>query len=686
MPRLLRDLLRPLGRWAQVGVTVGVVALTLVAMFSAATLFVAHRTLEAVPELPDPEVDVSEIEDLNAAIQRSTSQPSVLLDKHGRVFGSFAPAETYIPLAPGEVPEVVELVLTAAEDEGFRDHAGFDPAAIARALARNASSGEIEQGGSTITQQLAKNLFTEGDEDLDRKLVELQIAIDLEAHFTKDEILAAYVNSVFLGSGAYGFEAASREYFRKPAAELTLSEAALLVGTLPAPTERDPRDHPGAAERARRSVLERVAETGSASEDDVDRALASPPEVLPPAPTNDQFPYYVDYVRRYLLERKQVDPDLLYSGGLRIETALDPELQFVGRLAVAKHLPDGGPDGALAVVDVNTGFVHALVGGRSFDDAQVNLALGRQGGGTGRQAGSAFKPFVLATALEQGYSPHQTITAPEQYLPTTVDDPEPVHNFTNRGYGQIGLVDATVRSVNTAYVSLTEVVGAGAVRDTAARLGIEDLPAHVGPSIGIGAYETSPLDMATAYAGFAAGGVRVESGPIRRLLTPTGDVLDDFTPRAPAERPRAIEESTARWVNKILEQNVVRGTATRAQLPTAAAAKTGTSNDYRNAWLAGHTPTLAAAVWVGFPDTNRPMRDVAGWSRVTGGSIPSLIWKDVMAFAHRDLPPVPFPGAPEVPEATKPLPGETLTPDGADGTQRGADRVVDEDAPHRAPE
>ena len=671
MRSFLRDALRPLGRWARLLVTVGVVGLLLVAMFSASTLFVAHKGLEAAPTLPEPEVDVSEIDDLTAAVERSASRASVLLDMHGQVYGRFAPEETYIPLAVGEVPPIVETVITAAEDQNFREHAGFDPAAIARAFARNASSGEIEQGGSTITQQLAKNLFTGNDDSLERKLEELQIAVDIEDEFTKDEILTAYANSVFLGNGAYGFEAAAREYFRKPAAELTLSEAALLVGVLPAPTTRDPRDHPEEAEEARRLVLDRVAESGAATQEEVDAAIAAPPEVLPPAPTNEQFPYFIDYVRRYLLEEKDVDPELLYSGGLRIETTLDPELQAAGRWAVAAHLPDGGPDAALAVVDVHSGAVRSVIGGRAFDDAQVNLALGKDGSGSGRQAGSSFKPFVLATALEQGFVAQQSIHAPEQYLPTTVDDPKPVHNFTNRGYGQIGLVDATVQSINTAYVSLTEVVGARPVRDTATLLGIRHLPEHVGPSIGIGAYETSPLDMATAYAGFASDGLRVFSGPVRRLLAPDGEVVADFTPPLPPDRPQVISSATARTINKILEENMQRGTATRGQIGVPAAAKTGTSNDYRNAWLAGHSPTLAAAVWVGHPNSNIPMRNVAGFSRVTGGSLPSLIWRDVMAFAHRDSPPIPFADPPPAPAPTKPLPGEVEA--FAAGLERGGE-------------
>ena len=650
MRSLLRDLVRPLGGWTKLVVTVGMVGALLVATLSATTLFVAHQTLEATPELPDPGVDVSEIEDLTAAVQRTASRASVLLDRNGEVFDRFNPAETYIPYEVGEVPEIVETVLTAAEDENFREHAGFDAAAIARAFARNASSGSIEQGGSTITQQLAKNLFTGDDSSLERKLQELQVAIDLEEEFSKDEILAAYTNSVFLGENAYGFEAASQEYYRKPSAELTLAEAALLVAVIPAPTTRNPRSNPSAALAAYVTVLDQVAEAGGASQAAVDEAKANPPKVYPPRPRHEGFPYFSDYVRRFLLEEKRFDPELLYEGGLRIHSALDPGLQAASSFAVAAHVPDeSGAEAALAIVDVATGLVPAIVGGRQFDAAQVNLALGKDGGGTGRQAGSSFKPFVLAAALERAVHPLRLVDAPQTYLPTTVLDPKPVHNFVDRGYGAVPIQEATIQSINTAFVQLTELIGAQQVRDLAVRMGIRHLPEHVGPSVAIGAYETSPLDMARAYAGFAQDGLRVDPSPVTRIEGPDGEVIADFTPPPPAERPRVVTEGTARWVNHILEQNMQRGTATRAQIGRPAAAKTGTANDHTNAWLVGHTPSYAAAVWVGYPDANIPMYDLAGFSRVTGGSIPALIWRDVMTAAHHDIPPAPFPAPPILP-------------------------------------
>ena len=643
MSPLLRDLLRPLRRLALVSLTIGVVGAVLVALLSSTTLLMAHAAIQAAPKLPDPGVDVSKIDDLSAAVNRNTSQSSVVLDANGKVIGRFAPEELYLPFDVGEVPDVVRDTLVASEDADFYHHGGFDPKAIVRAAIANARSGHIEQGGSTITQQLAKNLFTGNDDSIQRKLQELQVAVALEKRFSKAEILTAYANSVFLGNGAFGFEAASRTYFHKPAKDLSLSEAALLVGVLPAPTVRDPRAHPDAAETARREVLRKVAAAGTRPQAEVDAAMDQVPKVLPKKPQIENWPYYMDYVRRYLLDTKHVDPKLLYGGGLEIQTALVPEIQYAARLAVANRLPDpAGPDAALAVVDVHTGLVTALVGGRSFDNAQVNLALGRAGGGTGRQAGSSFKPFVLATAFQQGYVPQQRIPAPKQYIPTTVDDPKPVENFSHHGYGNVTLIQATIHSINTAFVGLTEAVGAGAVRNTATALGVTGLPEHVGPSIGIGAYETSPLDMATAYAGFANDGHRVESGPVTRLIGPDGKVVADYTPRAPEDGPQAVSVQTARQVTAILQENVRRGTATRAQFGRPAAAKTGTSDQYANAWLVGYTPDFATAVWVGHPEGNVPMHDVAGFSRVTGGSIPALIWHDVMAFAHRDLPVADF--------------------------------------------
>ncbi len=655
---VLRELWRSFARLSGFALTTVVVTIALVATFSGALLYAGHTLREAKPDLPEPSVDVASIDDLGAAVARDASRSSIVLDAAGGVIGRFNPQEFHRPFAVGEVPEVVETVLLAAEDDTFREHHGFDPRSIARAFAANVASGDIEQGGSTITQQLAKNLFTGSDDSLDRKLEELQVAIDLEQQFTKDEILTAYANEVFLGNGLFGFESAAHSYFDKPATELTLSEAALLVGILPAPTARDPRANPEAAEAARRSVLERVQATGRATEAEVTWALAAVPEVRPEDPAVENWPYYLDYVRRFLLEDGRVSAEALYGGGLTIETGLVPEQQYAAVTTVGRHLPEGiGPDGAVAVVDVRTGFVTALVGGRSFDDEQVNLALGALGGGSGRQAGSSFKPFVLAAALEQGYQPSQTIEAPAEYLPSTVDDPKPVRNFSNRGHGTLSLVEATVQSVNTSFVSLTEVVGAEAVRDVASRLGVDDLPEFVGPSVGIGAYETSPLAMATAYAGFAADGRRVETSPVGRVLGPDGSVVADFTPATGDQREQVLDPQVARSVNAVLAENVRRGTATRTQIGRPSAAKTGTSDEYANAWLVGHTPQYAAAVWVGDPSGNVPMRDVAGYARVTGGSIPALIWHDVMAFVHEGLPIEGFLPPEPADEPTRPLPG-----------------------------
>jgi penicillin-binding protein 1A len=609
------------------------------ALFGALALVAGAVVVHAAPKV---ELGVEDPEPLAEAAARPLSQPSVVVDAAGHEIASFRPEQLHVSIEPDAVPHNVQVAVVAAEDRDFFRHHGFDLKAIARAAVADLRHDEVVQGGSTITQQLVKNLYTNKARTLRRKLDELATARDLEAKYSKREILAAYLNTVYFGEGAVGIEAAARTYFHKPSSRLTLGEAALLAGLIPAPSVYDPRRNPPTAEARRQVVLDRVARAGTASAADVERAREEHPHVFPPAAATATHPYFVDYVRRWLVNVAHLDPQLITGGGLRIETTLDPKAQEAAEHAIDAHLPDrAGPTGAAVVIDPGTGFVRALVGGRNWERSKVNLALGRLGGGSGRQPGSSFKAFVLAKAYESGMKPSDVIPAPRTYTPEGYSTP--VGNYEGQGYGSMSLLDATKHSVNTAYVQLTEKLGPMAVRELAARLGIEGLPAWVGPSIGIGAYETSPLEMATAYGAFASDGLKVDPTPVVRVIDAHGKVLVDR--RTPAPRPRVLDANVAHLVDATLRQVIESGTGTAADIGRPAAGKTGTSDQLQNAWFVGYTPQLVTAVWVGYPQGNVPMTDVPGVGHVTGGSIPARIWRDVMLAALDGVPPADFPPA-----------------------------------------
>jgi penicillin-binding protein 1A len=624
------------------------VALAISTVFAAASFVGAVAVERTLPDLPAG-VDVADIEDLGSAIELDRSRPSVVMAADGTVIGRFKAPSTHIRLRSGPLPDAVVKTVLAAEDAGFWDHGGYEPSAIARAFVANLGADRIAQGGSTITQQVAKLLFTGGRRTLERKLEELRTAIDLEANFSKHEILRTYLDSVYLGGGAFGVEAAAATYFRRPAEDLTLAQAALIAGIIPAPTDLDPRVDPQAAEARRQHVLDRLEELGWYGDTELEQAREDRPPIHPPKPAIERYPYFLDYVRRYLLDVAGIEPAVIYGGGLTIRTTLQPAFQEAALEAVHRHLPSAdGPTAAVAVIDNHTGGVVALTGGRDFERSAVNLALGRLGGGSGRQVGSAFKPFVLAAALEEGHSLLDKVEAPRAYLPRTVPDPKPVHNYNDRGYGNLTLLDATRRSVNTAFMSVIESIGTPQVAELAERAGVRSLPPadRIGPSLAIGAYESSPLEMAGAYATFATGGLRVHPTPI---ATRRGGGIPELAELPMGLGSRVMERDTALLVTEALQGVVEAGTATRARLDRPVAAKTGTTNDYADAWLVGYTPQVTAAVWVGHSAGKVPMRNVAGVRAVTGGSVPASIWRAVMAAVHHARPPAQFPAAPERP-------------------------------------
>jgi membrane peptidoglycan carboxypeptidase len=605
---------------------------------------------------------------------------SVVFDKDGQEIARFHEHDRYVPVAPGDLPDHLLEATVAAEDARFYAHEGIDVRGVLRALLADLQAGSVEQGGSTITQQYVKNAFTGADRTIARKLREAVLARRLEDELGKDAILHRYLSTIYFGNGAHGVGAAASVYFGKPVGALSVSESAVLVGLIPAPSRYDPRVSPEAAERKRVLVLDRMLEHGYLGPDEHARAVAArlwasggtPPPgatvVRPPERADDRHPYFVDYLRRYLEAR--VGAEALRRGGLEIHTTLDEGVQAAAERAVAEAVAGVPPplDMALAAVEPRTGFVRALVGGRDFDapGGQVNLALGRcpdpsegadvrarcwdegvvvDGGGTGRQPGSSWKPFVLAAALEHGFRPTATYRAPASFRAPGCGDGEEcvIENFGRRGYGRQTLQSATVRSINTVFAQVIGDVGVKAVGEMAKRLGISTAwvaeGRRHGVSYALGVQEVAPLEMASAYGVFAARGLRAPPTPVLLVRGGDGEILHDNRRRTPE---RVVSRSVAVAVTNVLEEVVERGTGRRAALDRPAAGKTGTSQAFRDAWFVGYTPQLSAAVWMGNRERAASLTGVAGHAVVTGGSIPAETWSRFIQVALEGRPALSF--------------------------------------------
>ena len=548
-------------------------------------------------------------------------QTAFVFDREGRLIARVTAEErrTVVPLR--RIPEHVRQAFLAAEDERFYHHIGVDPIAIMRALWEDLTGGRF-QGGSTITQQLVRNTsdpYVGKERTLWRKIREAVMAIRMERRFSKDEILEMYLNQIYFGEGAYGVQSASREFFGTHVWNLHLAQAATLAGSVAAPSRYNPRANPEAAVDRRDWVLGRMATLGHIEADEAEIAKAEPLDVVPQQPQVSKAAYFVDYLTRDV--RRRLGANVLYRGGLQVESTLDLEMQRAAERAIAGVLNQpGDPDAALVAIDVRTGGILAMVGGRDFHRSQVNLATGQ--GGSGRQAGSAFKPFVLAQALEEGISSYDVYSAPGSI---SIDGWD-VSNFGGSSYGALSVRSATVSSVNTVYAQLVDEVGAEDVAELARRMGIRsELPAV--PSLALGSAEVTPLEMTAAYATLASGGIYRRPTGVRRIEGSAGEILERLDP----EGRQALDEDTADEVTDILLDVVAGGTASGAQLSgTAVAGKTGTAQDHADAWFCGYTSEVAACVWMGFAKGRIPMSSVHGIP-VTGGSLPADIWRAFMS-------------------------------------------------------
>jgi penicillin-binding protein 1A len=562
-------------------------------------------------------------------------QPSIsYLDRSGglvAVRGSqFAP-----PVNLDELPPYVPAAFVAIEDRRFYHHFGFDPIGMVRMVMVDLKQRRYAQGASTITQQLARNLFLSPDQNIRRKVQELILAVWLETKFSKKEILALYLNRVYFGAGAYGIEAASQRYFAKPASQLTVGEAALLAGMMKGPSRYSPLGDTARAERRATVVLDEMVRNRAITAAQRDNAFTQPVRVSRTL-ANQHAQYFVDWVDsevRSILGRSKDD---VLQQDLVVETTIDLAIQTDAERAIqtaagADAKAKGVQQAAMVALD-GEGRVRAFVGGVDYSDNQFDRASDAR-----RQAGSSFKPFVYLTAVENGRTPDTPVVDE----PIRIGNWEP-HNFTGRYLGAITLQTALSQSINTVAARLANEVGTQNVARTAHRLGIVS-PIQTEPSMALGAVEVSPVEMAQAYAAFANGGYAVKAYGIERIRTASGKVLYDHSVvRTP--RSLVIQSQPLNYMNQMLRQVLVTGSGASARIGGYdLAGKTGTTSDYRDAWFVGYTGGFVAAVWVG-RDNNTPMRSV------TGGSFPARVWRTFMTSALPRLKVSTIPGGEPVAE------------------------------------
>jgi penicillin-binding protein 1A len=541
------------------------------------------------------------------------------------------------------IPRVVQDAVVAIEDERFWSHRGIDVKAILRAAYVNAKTGRIAEGGSTITQQYIKQTIVGDEQTLERKLKEAALAWQLEEELSKEQILELYLNTVYFGKGAYGIQAAAKRFFGVPASKLGLTEAALLAGLIKNPDRFDPVDRPKDARARREVVLDKMLELGMIDRTQFAQATEQKLGIrfrqrIPAYPA----PYFVDYLKRRLLRDRHLGKTqrkryrTVFEGGLRVYSTVDLRMQRAAERAVQNHLPyETDPYVSLVAIDPRNGEIKAMVGGRDWFAprrvdrySKVNLATGE--GGTGRQAGSAFKTFTVAAAVEKGISLRSVFAGPSR---VHIKDPrcytnglpwEP-GNYSDSGFGTMDLVSATANSVNTIFAQLVSKVGPSNVVDVAHRLGIQS-PLEPVCSITLGVEEVTPLEMAHAFSTLASGGVRMPLTAVRVVRTTDGRVVY----RHKAKGERVMEANDAWQVVYALQRVTCCGTGTAANFGPPIFGKTGTTDDWTDAWFCGGTVVLVTCVQVGYPQGKISMAGLHGIN-VTGGSFPAMIWHDFMA-------------------------------------------------------
>lgn len=567
------------------------------------------------------------VPDANALWAANREASVTFVDRNNEVIGVRGPYYGQ-RVTLTDLPEFVPQAFLAIEDRRFYEHEGVDRLAVLRAIIANMQAGETVQGGSTISQQLARNLFLTREQTVNRKLREMVLASRIERRLTKDEILELYLNRVYLGEQAYGVDAAARRYFGKSATELTLAQAAMLAGLPKAPSDLNPSSNLEAAKQRQRIVLEAMVAAGFITLEQRDAAFAEEIEVVRTPSRERSMGYVFDIAaaQAHDLIAERDTPDLV------IQLTIDPSVQAAAARAIRVRLGNRAfgrrPLQASMMAMDRTGAVRALIGGTDYNTSKFNRVTQAH-----RQPGSAFKTFVYAAALERGLD-----TEDVRYDEPVVIDGWRPRNYDEGYRGAVTLRTAFALSLNTVAAEVTDEIGPPRVAEVARRLGVQGMPAENRPapaSIALGSVEVTLWDMTRAFAVFMNDGMEVEPHLIETVRNSAGDQLY----RHQASTPRRLmDETIAHHMTSMMGAVVLRGTGAGARLPGRdVAGKTGTSQDYRDAWFIGYTGDYTAGVWLGHDDHT-------AMARITGGSIPAEIWADTMRVAHEDLPARPLPG------------------------------------------
>lgn len=562
----------------------------------------------------------SDLPDVSQLMVKAPSHDITLLDSKGRFIARRGLTQGAM-IDTRKLPDYVPNAFLAIEDRRFRTHWGIDPVGLIRALRVNLLEGRVVQGGSTITQQLAKNLFLKPERTFERKIQEAALALYLEAHYSKDEILTLYLNRVYFGAGVYGIEAASELFFDKHANRLTLTEAAMLAGSLKAPARYNPLADTDASAQRARVVLAAMQEAGFISAQRRADAIATRPRVVRSGGTPSSG-YFVDWVLANLSEEigETGEPVI-------VETTLDLQLQDEAEQAVSTALAADGAkanagEAALIAMTPN-GEIRAMVGGRSYAQTPFNRVTDAY-----RQPGSAFKPFVYLAALEQGRQPTDIM----RDGPVTIGKKWRPGNYEGHYEGEISLTRAFAKSSNVVAAQLAQSVGPGVVVKTAHRLGITSRLDAV-PAIALGTSVVTPLELTQAYAAFANGGMRVNGFAVKRIVSKSGKVL---YARGGSGIGRVMSSGNAAAMSRMMAEVLATGTGRNARLENHdSAGKTGTTQDFHDAWFIGFTADYVCGVWFGNDDSS-------SMTHVTGGTLPARLFKSFMQSAEADLPPRPL--------------------------------------------